>query len=205
MDFYEVLSRRRSVREFQLRPVETDKLQRVLEAGLKAPTHNHLREWEFILVQDSGQRLKVVEAGAGAEDLTDKKQLKKAVEGLSDGLQEEMYLKALPVQRRMLLTSPELLVVCYRMRKPLADCKTLYELNNFASVWTCIENILLAMAAEGLYGVTYIPHETSSLKKILEVPADYEIATLIPIGYPQDYSVKQKPVALKGKLHLNKF
>jgi nitroreductase len=185
--------------------VETDKLQRVLEAGLKAPTHNHLREWEFILVQDSGQRLKVVEAGDGHQDLTDKEQLKKAVEGLSDVLQKGMYLKALPVQRRMLLTSPELLVVCYRMRKPLAECKTLYELNDFASVWTCIENILLAMAVEGLYGVTYIPHETSSLKKILEVPADYEIATLIPIGYPTDYSVKQKPVTLEGKLHLNKF
>lgn len=205
MDFYEVLSRRRSVREFQSRPVETDKLQRVLEAGLKAPTHNHLREWEFILVQDSGQRLKVVEAMDGSQDLTDKEQLKKAIEGLRDVLQKEMYLKALPVQRRMLLTSPELLVVCYRMRKPLAECKTLYELNDFASVWTCIENILLAMAEEGLYGVTYIPHETSSLKKILEVPADYEIATLIPIGYPRDYSVKQKPVTLEGKLHHNKF
>jgi nitroreductase len=72
-------------------------------------------------------------------------------------------------------------------------------------VWTCIEDILLAMAAEGLYGVTYIPHETSSLKKILEVPADYEIATLIPIGHPRDYSVKQKPVTLEDKLHINKF
>jgi nitroreductase len=147
----------------------------------------------------------VVEAGAEAEDLTNEEQLKKAVKGLSDGLQQEMYLKALPVQRRMLLTSPELLVVCFRIRKPLVECETLYELNNFASVWTCIENILLAMAAEGLCGVTYIPHETCSLKKILEVPADYEIATLIPIGYPHGYSVKQKPVTLKGKLHLDKF
>jgi nitroreductase len=205
VDFYDVLSRRRSVREFQSRPVETDKLQRVLEAGLKAPTHNHLREWEFILVQDSGQRLKVVEAGDRSQDLTGKEQLKKAVEGLSDALQKEMYLKALSVQRRMLLISPELLAVCYRMRKPLAECKTLYELNDLASVWTCIENILLAMAAEGLYGVTYMPHETSSLKKILKVPAEYEIATLIPIGYPKDYSVKQKPVTLKAKLHLNTF
>jgi hypothetical protein len=35
VDFYEVLSRRRSVREFQSRPVEAGKLQRVLEAGLR--------------------------------------------------------------------------------------------------------------------------------------------------------------------------
>jgi len=205
MDFYEVVNKRRSVREFRAKLVEADKLERVLEAGLKAPSHNHLREWRFILVKDLEQRVRVVEAGAGAEDVEDEDRLEEAVRDLTDDLQREMYLKALPVQKRMLLSSPELLVVCFRMRKPLRECKTLYELNNFASVWACIENILLAMAAEGLYGVTYIPHETSSLKKILEVPDDYEVATLIPVGYPQEYFVKQKPALLKEKMRFNKW
>jgi len=116
-----------------------------------------------------------------------------------------MYLKAIPVQKRMLMSSPELLVVCFRMKTPLKDCKTLYELNNLASVWTCIENILLAMAAEGLFGVTYIPHETSALKRILKVPEDYEVAALIPIGYPKPYQVKQKPTSLRDKIHKDKW
>jgi 5,6-dimethylbenzimidazole synthase len=205
MDFYDVINKRRSVREFQSKSVETDKLQRILQAGLKAPSHNHLREWEFLLVRDLEQRVKVVEAGVKAEDVTDGKRLEEAVRGLSDDLQKEMYLKALPIQKRMLLSSPELLVVCFRMKKPLGECKTLYEINNFASVWTCIENVLLAMAAEGLYGVTYIPYETSSLKKILGVPDDYEVATLIPVGYPQEYSVKQKPISLQEKTHYNRW
>jgi len=205
MEFYEVVSKRRSLRDFQSKPVEADKLRRVLEAGLKAPSHNHLREWEFIFVKDLEQRVRVVETGARAEDVVDKEHLEEAVRGLTDDLQREMYLKALPVQKRMLLGSPELLVVCFRMRKPLRECKTLYELNNFASVWTCIENILLAMAAEGLYGVTYVPYETSSLKKSLGIPNDYEVATLIPIGYPQEYSVKQKPVSPEEKIHDNKW
>jgi nitroreductase len=51
MEFYEVVKKRRSVREFKSKSVEADKLQRILEAGLKAPSHNHLREWEFILVR----------------------------------------------------------------------------------------------------------------------------------------------------------
>jgi nitroreductase len=105
----------------------------------------------------------------------------------------------------MLMSSPELPVVCFRMKKPLKECETLYELNNFASVWACIENILLAMAAEGLYGVTYIPHETMSLKRTLSIPEDYEIAALIPIGYPAPYDVKQKPVILQNKIHMNKW
>lgn len=205
MEFYEVVNKRRSVREFQSRPVEADKLQRILGAGLKAPSHNHLREWEFILVKDLEQRVRVVEAGAKAEDVVDRKRLEEVVRGLTDDLQREMYLKALSVQKRMLLSSPELLVVCFRMRKPLRECRTLYELNNLASVWACIENVLLAMAAEGLYGVTYIPYETSTLKKILGVPDDYEVATLIPMGYPQEYFVKQKPVSLQEKIHHDKW
>jgi nitroreductase len=205
LDFYEVVKKRRSVREFQPKPVEEEKLLRVLEAGLKAPSHDHLRQWEFVFVRDVEQRKRVVGFGAKAENATSWTELEKTTEGMTDELQKEMYLKALPVQKRMLISSPELLVVCFRMRKPLKECKTLYELNNFASVWACIENILLAMAAEGLYGVTYIPHETVSLKKILDIPHDYEIAALIPIGYPTDYFVKQKTISLKEKMHYNRW
>jgi nitroreductase len=205
LDSYEVVKKRHSVREFQPKPVEEEKLLRVLEAGLKAPSHDHIRQWEFIFVKDVERRKRVVGLGAKAENVTSRTELEKTTEGMTDKLQREMYLKALPVQKRMLMSSPELLAVCFRMKKPLQECKTLYELNNFASVWTCIENILLAMAAEGLYGVTYIPNETSSLKKILEVPQDYEVAALIPIGYPTDYFVEQKAVRLKEKIHYDKW
>jgi len=205
LDFYQVVSRRRTVREFETRPVEEEKLLRVLEAGLKAPSHNHLREWEFILIRDFEQRKRIVEEGARAQDGSDSAQMERALAGLSDGLQREMYLRAIPVQKRMLMSSPELLVVCFKMKTPPWNCKTLYELNNFASVWTCIENILLAMATEGLFGVTYIPRETSALKRILKVPEDYEVAALIPIGYSKPYQVKQKPTSLQDKIHYDKW
>ena len=205
MDFYAAVETRRTVREFQPKPVEEEKIARVLEAGLKAPSHNHLREWEFIFVKDREQRNRVVEEGAGAENVTDEEQVTRNLAGLTDDLQREMYLRALPVQKRMLLNAPEWLVVCFRMRKSFKSCKTLYELNNFASVWTCIENILLAMAAEGLFGVTYVPHETSSLKRTLNIPDDYEVAALIPIGYPKPYTVKQKQTSLNEKIHVDKW
>ena len=89
------------------------------------------------------------------------------------------------------------------MRKPFKECKTLYDLNNLASVWACIENILLAMATEGLYGVTFITKDTEPLKKLLRIPGDYEVAALIPIGYPKVYFVKQRPISLQEKLHCN--
>ena len=203
MDFYEVVTKRRTVREFQSKPVEEEKILRVLDAGTRAPSHNHLREWEFILIKDFEQRKRVVDLGVTAKDYLDI-EVKEMTKSMSDW-EKEAYLKALPVQRRMLMSSPELLIVCFRMRKPLSECTTLYELNNFASAWTCIENILLAMAAEGLHGVTFIPRKTAALKKLLGIPEDYEAATMIPIGYPSDYFLKQKPVSLREKIHYDKW
>jgi 5,6-dimethylbenzimidazole synthase len=203
VDFYEGVDKRRTVREFQPKPIEEEKLLRALAAGLKAPSHNHLREWEFILVRDFEQRKRVVDLGVTAKDFSEK-EVQEATRTMSDW-EKEAYLKALPVQRRMLMSSPELLIVCFKMRKRLEECETLYDLNSYASVWACIENILLAMAVEGLYGVTFMAHDTASLKKMLGIPDDYEVATLIPIGYPQKYSVKQKPTSLKEKIHYDRW
>ena len=63
---------------------------------------------------------------------------------------------------------------------------------------------MLAMAAEGLYGVTKIPYETASLKEALGIPEDYEVAAIIPIGYPGEHFVKQKTVTLQDKMHHDK-
>jgi len=203
MDFYEAIDKRRTVREFLPEAVETEKLMRILAAGLKAPSHNHLREWEFILIKEFEHRKKLVEVGVMAKDFSEK-EVQQATRSMSDW-EKEAYLKALPVQRRMLMSSPELLIVCFKMRKRLTECKTLYDLNCYASVWACIENILLAMAAEGLYGVTFMTDDTMPLRKMLGIPEDFEVATLIPIGYPQGYCVKQKPVSLKEKIHYNQW
>jgi nitroreductase len=202
MDFYEAVERRRTVREFQSMPVEEEKLMRVLAAGLKAPTHNHLREWEFILLKDFEQREKAVAATKGRD--FSEEEVGEAISKMEEW-EKPAYLAALPVQKRMLLTSPELLMVCFRMRKPFKECRTLYDLNNFASVWACIENILLAMATEGLYGVTFITNDTELLKEMLNIPSDYEVAALIPIGYPKDYFVKQRPISLQEKLHHDRW
>jgi nitroreductase len=206
MDFYQAVYARKTIRAFDPRPVEPDKLRRVLEAGLQAPTHNHLREWEFIQVPDPAVRFRLVEGGERLEELVDRENLEKSLNHL-EGSARTMYLDAIPRQKRMLLDAPELLVVAYRTSKPVAECQKIYELNGLASVWCCIENILLAMAAEGLYGVTYIPQNTPKLRELLELPENYEIPAILPLGYPAETArrAKQKPVRLEDKLHVNRF
>ena len=56
MDLYEAVEKRRSVRGYQDRPVEPDKLQRVLNAARIAPSARNAQDWKFVVVQDPSVR-----------------------------------------------------------------------------------------------------------------------------------------------------
>lgn len=202
MDFYEAVARRRTVREFRPDPVPEETVRRVLEAGLRAPSNAHLKPWQFILLRDRGRRRRAIVEGLRARDLKNPEEIERFLERFSDETLKDVYRRSLPLQLTMMLEAPELLVVCYRM-KPLAECRTLFELNPLASVWMCIENVMLAMAAEGLFGCTYTPYDAAGLKGILGVPDGWEVAAVIPIGYPRTPPGPNKPEDVGRRLHID--
>lgn len=51
MDYYEVIRKRRSIRGYQNRDVEEDKLKRILEAARIAPSATNAQPWLFIVVR----------------------------------------------------------------------------------------------------------------------------------------------------------
>jgi nitroreductase len=205
VEFYEAVRKRRTVREFDARPVEAEKIRRVLEAGLRAPANAHLKDWEFILLRDPENRRRALVDVLKARDLKDKKGVEELIKTMPYEELKEVYRKSLPIQLTMMLEAPELLIVCYKMRKPLGEVKSMFELNNLASAWCCIENIVLAMAAEGLDGCTYSPYKTAGLKDYLGLPKDMEIAVLIPIGYPKHEPEDREPENLEKRLHIDKW
>lgn len=62
MDVFEAIQTRCSVREYQDRPVEEEKLRRVLDAGRQAPSARNRQEWKFIVVRDPDVRAQIVSA-----------------------------------------------------------------------------------------------------------------------------------------------
>ncbi len=50
--FIDLLRKRRSVRQFQEKPVEQEKITILAEAALRAPSSRSLYPWEFIIVQN---------------------------------------------------------------------------------------------------------------------------------------------------------
>jgi len=58
----EVIKKRRSVRAYQEKPVEEERVGEVLKAVQMAPSANHRRPWEFVVVKDRGLKEKLSQA-----------------------------------------------------------------------------------------------------------------------------------------------
>jgi nitroreductase len=52
MNFFDLIKKRRSVRKYQNRPVEPEKVALIIEAALRAPSSRGLNSWEFIIVDN---------------------------------------------------------------------------------------------------------------------------------------------------------
>ncbi len=62
MNFLELTRSRYSVRSYQQRPVEQDKLDRILEAVRLAPSGSNRQPWKFVVVRDADVRQRLVPA-----------------------------------------------------------------------------------------------------------------------------------------------
>ena len=62
MDVSAAIMGRRSVRSYQGREVERDKIDKILEAGRRSPSANNRQEWKFIVVKDAETRKRLMGA-----------------------------------------------------------------------------------------------------------------------------------------------
>jgi len=56
----EEIIKRRSIREYCSKPVEKEKLGRIMEAGRLAPTANNNQDWKIIIVDDSETKIRLI-------------------------------------------------------------------------------------------------------------------------------------------------
>jgi nitroreductase len=65
MELKEAIKNRKSIREYEDKPVPEDKLLRVLEAARLAPSGANRQDWKFIIVRDSKRRQELAKASGG--------------------------------------------------------------------------------------------------------------------------------------------
>ncbi|MBD3590180.1 nitroreductase family protein [Bacteroides sp. GM023] len=209
MDFYQVLEKRRTIRDFSDREVTDEVLEKVLGAAFKAPTNDHLRQFELVVVRGQENIARLI-----SPVLKNTKEIQET--GLNAGAstmdkdEYAMFSDALPKQQRMLIQSNCLVLPFFRQKGyPLCKPADQSSLNYFASAWAAVENILLAATAEGCACAFRIPigNESEYVKQAVGAPDEYEFTCFLAIGYAAEnaHICKQKDIQVKDRIHKNNW
>ena len=207
MDFYQVLEQRRTIRDFSGREVTDEVLEKILSAAFKAPTNDHLRQFEFVVVRGPENIARLVSPVAENTETIQQTGLKAAA-GAMDKDEHAMFVDALPKQQRMLMQSGCLVLPFFRQKDcPLCRPADQSSLNYFASAWAAVENLLLAATAEGLACAFRIPigNESEYVKRIVGAPDEYEFTCFLAVGYAAEnaHICKQKAIRTAERIHRN--
>jgi nitroreductase len=69
VDVWTAVSTKRAIREFAARPIEEDRLRRILDAGRRAGSSKNLQRWAFVVCRDRGHLAELARVGPYAGHL----------------------------------------------------------------------------------------------------------------------------------------
>ena len=210
MELYETFEKRRTIREFTGEVVSEELLTKVLNTAFYAPTNDHLRQFEFVVIRGQEQIAKLVADFDKNYDLVLDGIREEAAKGNIDKDKYDMFMHAVPRQKRMLIESGCVVIPYFKQGgAPLLQPEKLHSLNFFASAWAALENIFLAATAEGLGTCLHIPmgDEVEKINEVIGAPEGYELTCLLAIGYPKPdaHICKQVSIDIHDRIHEGKW
>ncbi len=162
MDYDDLIRTRYSVRNYSDRPVEQDKLGKILEAGRIAPTAGNRQSQRIVVIQSEDANAKIKQCT--------------------------------PCH----FNAPLILLVCYD--KSVENNNHYGDKRPYGQVDASIVLTHMMLEAHNLgLGTVWVGlFNAELLRKYFNIPVQYEILGLMPIGYPI-------PQVLPNKMHNEKF
>ena len=187
MDIISAIQKRRSIRRWDPKPVEKEKIEKVLEAGRRAPSWGNTQPWRFIVVQDKAKIEEIAKAAGGQPHINAPVLI--VCCGAIDDLSHKQHRAALAQLRDLgvMEWTDEILdnVVLgsdafapYRLGEAVMTVK--------AGVQVMIATTYMTLEAvnQGL-GTCWVGAITpKEVHKVMGLPDDIFVHSLIPLGYP---------------------
>lgn len=177
-DFLKLAAARQSDRAYDItRPVETEKLERILEAARLSPSACNAQPWKFVVVTDAELSEKVGKATAG--------------------LGMNKFAKNAPVH--ILIVEESMNIISFLGAKikdkyfPLID------------IGIATAHITLAAEAEGLGSCILGWFDEKEIKKLVGIPASKRVLLDITIGYPAKPKRQKSRKSKEKVISYNKY
>ena len=176
-DFYEDVSRRRTVREFSDRAVPKDVIENALRAAGTAPSGANLQPWHFVVISGAETKARI-RAAAEAEE-------KEFYEHRASA----EWLAALEplgtdTNKPFLETAPYLIAVFLQKFGRLPDGRKVKHYYPVESTGLAAGILITALHRAGLACLTHTPAPMGFLNEILDRPKSERPFLLLVTGYP---------------------
>lgn len=196
--FYELMKRRRSVRDFSSRPVPRQIIERAIQTAGTAPNGANLQPWHFAVAESSDIKKKIREAAEEEERVFYNKRA-------PDEWLEKLAPLGTDEHKSYLEMAPYLIAVfsqSYGLDEKGNKEKHYYVKE---SVGIACGMLITALHSAGLATLTHTPSPMGFLSNILERPSQERPYLLIVTGYPSEDakvpSITKKPLSDIASFH----
>lgn len=175
-EFFELLNRRRTVRDFSDREVPIELIEKAIATAGTAPSGANMQPWRFVVVKNPEIKRKIREAAEKEEYES------------YHGRMSEKWLRRLAVlgtdEHKPFLEIAPYLIVVFRINSVEENGETEPTYYSQESVGIAVGMLLAALHNAGLATLTHTPSPMKFLQEILRRPKNEVPFVLIPVGYP---------------------
>ncbi|UOF00283.1 nitroreductase family protein [Bdellovibrio reynosensis] len=191
-DFYQLLENRKSIRKYKAEPVPKELIEKILMAGMQAPSGKNRQNWRFFVV-----------TGAKRDEYL--KYSQKSWLNLKDVLAKRLKPSLYDFTERFFYTLGDAPVIIFAYSHN--DMEERYH-TSIGSVYMAVENMNLACLAEGLGSCTMgapleIKEEVDKFLGVDQLPeyqkGELELLCAMVCGYP-DHNPPKAPRQLDGRV-----
>lgn len=192
LDVYSLIESRKSIRKYKRAPIAKEVLDRILGAGMHAPSGKNRQNWRFFVVQ-----------GKKRDEYL--KHSQKSWLGIKDVLQKRLKPSLYEFTERFFYTLGDapVIIFCYSLNSPDERHYT-----SIGSVYMAVQNMILAAEHEGLgtcpMGAPLeIKEEVDEFLNIKDFPIqegeEMELLCALVLGYP-DHEPPKAPRQTEGRV-----
>lgn len=177
-EFFQLLSKRRTVREFSRKPIPIELIRNLIKTAGTAPSGAHKQPWTFCVVSDPQLKREIRIAAEEEERIS-------YTSRMPDTWLEDLKPLGTDWHKPFLEDAPYLIIVFKQSYGRQGEKKIQHYYVN-ESVGIACGLLITAIHQAGLSTVTHTPSPMNFLSEILKRPAYEKPFLVLPVGYPKE-------------------